>query len=363
VPMRETCVRRGFTVTELIMAMFVSMIVCGALVVLASDARTMFQVQPETTDLLQRARVGHELLRDELVSAGGGLQAGSDPQPLVHWIPPVLPYVRAVTGASRSDPEAQAFGDRVTLITVPDLAPQASIDGVTSPAGDLVPIVRDASCGSAGIACGFAEGQRVLLFDSSPAFDIATVRGVSPSSLRLDAGSTSKTYRLADRAHVATVRVTTFSLDETRRQLRRALGDGVDVPALDEVVELSFRYFGDPYPPESPRPPPGESNCLFDADGRSRLPVLASDDGALVELPPVSLADGPFCGVSPYRFDADLYRIRRVHVRLRLQATSAWLRGLDPRVFRMPGRSIGLSLQVPDMIAEFDIAPRSLQVR
>jgi hypothetical protein len=82
-----------------------------------------------------------------------------------------------------------------------------------------------------------------------------------------------------------------------------------------------------------------------------------------VELPLSALTDGPFCGVTPYRFDADLYRIRRVHVRLRVQAASAWLRGLDPRLFRVPGRAISLSMQVPDMVVEFDIAPRSLQVR
>jgi hypothetical protein len=133
------------------------------------------------------------------------------------------------------------------------------------------------------------------------------------------------------------------------------------------VVELSFRYFADPYPPESPRPPPGESNCLFDATGASRLPVLplppAAAGGAPVELPLTALSDGPFCGVSPYRFDADLYRIRRVHVRLRVQAAPAWLRGVDPRRFRIPGHAISLSMQVPDMVVEFDIAPRSLQVR
>jgi hypothetical protein len=350
---------------ELIVAMGVSLMVCCALVLLASDARTLFRVQPETSDLLQRARVGHELLGDEIAAAGAGVAAGRDPQPLVHWIPAVLPYVRAASSGAGSDPETQAFGDRLTLISLPELAPTAPIDGATSAAGDLVPIVRDATCGSgaAATACGFAEGQRVLIFDASPAFDVATVRTVAPTSLRLDPGSLSKIYRVADEARVAMARVTTFSFDQRQRRLRRAAGDGIDVPALDEVVELSFRYFADPYPPESPRPPPGESNCLFDAAGSSRLPALPSTAGAPIELPLTALSDGPFCGVSPYRFDADLYRLRRVHVRLRVQAATAWLRGVDPRLFRLPGRAISLAMQVPDMVVEFDIAPRSLQVR
>jgi hypothetical protein len=384
-------VKNGFSVAELIVAMFVSMLVCGALAVLAGSARTMFRVQPETADLLQRARLGHQLLLDEITAAGAGPQGGREPQPLVRWIPAVLPYARAATGTRGSDRDGEAFRDRITILRVPDLAPQASIDESMSAAGDLVPIVRDAACGGTGtsapgadgtggggtgaageLACGFAEGQRVLLFDSSPAFDVATVRHVAASSLQLDAGGTSKIYRAADDARVVGVRVTTFSFDAAHRQLRRAAGDGIDVPALDEVVELSFRYFGDPYPPESPRPPPGESNCLFDARGTPRLPVLSAADagtgpgtgtgseagggaaaaGALIELPLASLSDGPFCGVAPYRFDADLYRVRRVHVRLRVQATPAWLRGPDPRFLR-----------VPDMVVEFDIAPRSLQLR
>jgi hypothetical protein len=328
-------VENGFTLTELIVAMCVSMIVCGALVVLANEARTIFRVQPETVDLLQRARVGHELLADELSAAGAGITTGRDAEPLVHWIPPVLPSA-----------------DGLTIITIPDMAPQASIDGMTSSSGDIVPIVRDGACGVSDLACGFAEGQRVLLFDASPAFDIATVRGVSPSTVRLDAGSASKTYRAADDAHIAAVRVTTFSFDPVRHQLRRGNGDGTEDPALDAVAELSFRYFADPYPPESPRPPPGEANCLFDASGLPRLPAPSSGDGSLIELLPASLADGPFCGTFASRFDADLYRLRRVHVRLRVQAASDWLRGLGSRL-----------LPVPDMVVEFDVAPRALQVR
>jgi hypothetical protein len=404
----------GFTITELIVAMLVSMMVCGSLAVLAGDARMMFRVQPETADLLQRARVGHALLLDELSVAGAGLQTGREPQPLVRWIPPVLPYARAVTGTGGSDADGQAFRDRITLLGVPDNAPQASVDGGgattgggaesgggatttggATPAGggggpaasggaasggaassgaaatggaaataDVIPLARGPACGGAADAtCGFAEGQRVLLFDSSPAFDIATVQAVSPFTLQLVPSSVSKGYRAADDARVAVANVTTFSFDAARRQLRRSTADGIDVPALDDVVELSFRYFADPYPPEGPRPPPGESNCLFEASGVTRLPVLAADDGSLIELPPAAFTDGPFCGTSPYRFDADLYRIRRVHVRLRLQAASASLRGRDPLLFRLPGHASSPGMRIPDMVVEFDIAPRNLQVR
>jgi Tfp pilus assembly protein PilW len=388
----------GFTLTELIVAMMVSMMVCGSLAVLSGIASRTFRVQPEAADLLQRARVGRELLLDELTTAGAGLPAGRDPQPLVRWIPAVLP--------TTPDRLIAAAPDRLTVITVPEGAAHAAIDGSMSVAtgSDVVPLARDASCGTATAAaaprapgapavpaaaaddtCGFAVGQRVVLFDATPAFDIATVEAVtagtastppttSPTTptppvlqLKLRPGGASKVYRAADDAHVAVARVTTFSFDAGRRQLRRATGDGVDQPAVDDVVALSFRYFADPYPPEGPRPPPGEANCLFESSGDARLPRLTpdrSDDPlTLIELPLAAFGDGPWCGVSSNRFDADLYRIRRIRVRLRVQTASASLRGRDPLLFQIPGHAASLAMQIPDMVLEFDAAPRNLQVR
>ncbi len=255
----------------------------------------------------------------------------------------------------------QAFRDRVTVLSVPDLAPQAALAGTMSTASDAVPIA------SSPPASGFAADQRVLLFDQTPAFDVASVRDAAASRVLLASAPASdpisKPYRAADDAHIVMANVTTLSFDAAHRQLRRASGDGVDMPVLDEVVDMSFRYFGDPIPPAGPRPPPGESNCLFDAAGITRLRVLADDDGGLAELPIASFTDGPFCGVAPYRFDADLYRVRRVRVRLRVQTASASLRGRDPLLFQVPGTASSARLQVPDMVLEFDIAPRNLQLR
>ncbi len=354
----------GFTVIELLVALLIATVVCGSLAMLASDARAVFRVQPESADLLQRARLGHETLADALLIAGAGLQLGDEPKPLVAWIPTVLPYARGVGG---SDPEMQAFRDRVTVLSVPDLAPQAALSDAMSTASDDVPIA------SSPPASGFAADQRVLLFDQTPAFDVASVRDAAASRVMLASASVSgtagtsdpvsKPYRAADDAHIVMANVTTFSFDAARRQLRRASGDGVDMPVLDEVVDMSFRYFGDPIPPAGPRPPPGESNCLFDAAGITTLAVLADDDDGLAELPIESFTDGPFCGAAPYRFDADLYRVRRVRVRLRLQTASASLRGRDPLLFQLPGTASSARLQVPDMVLEFDIAPRNLQLR
>jgi hypothetical protein len=64
---------------------------------------------------------------------------------------------------------------------------------------------------------------------------------------------------------------------------------------------------------------------------------------SLSELTGAELTDGPFCGIAPNRFDADLLRIRRVRVSLRVDA---------------PTGSAGR--QPPPMELSFDVTPPNL---
>jgi hypothetical protein len=131
------------------------------------------------------------------------------------------------------------------------------------------------------------------------------------------------------------------------------------MPVLDNVVGLNFEYYGDPWPAElthpgvdqsttyGPMPPapdvlnapwPAGENCIVQmVDGLqvSRLAALGNPGGGLVRLTPQQLTDGnatadsawcPDAG-NPNRFDADLLRIRRVRVTIRLQTPNASLRG------------------------------------
>ena len=149
------------------------------------------------------------------------------------------------------------------------------------------------------------------------------------------------------------------------------------VPILDNVVGLQFEsYFADPRPPVlvgtarrvtyGPKPPPlgvawngwpaGE-NCTFQvADGQhvARLADLDATSGDLVELQAAAFVDGPWCpdALSANRFDADLLRIRRVRVTLRVQAA-------DPSR-RSPTRE-GLP-RVPDQQVQFDVTPRNMNL-
>jgi hypothetical protein len=174
-----------------------------------------------------------------------------------------------------------------------------------------------------------------------------------------------------------------------QQQLVRYDGDGGgDVPMVDHVVGLSFRYFGNPLPPAAvkppdapqgpwatygPRPPlateqptlyaAGE-NCVFQLDAVAgpvpRLPVLGA--GALVELPVAQLSDGPWCpdAVDPNRFDADLLRVRRVAATVRVEASSASLRGAAGPLFSRAGLARRADRSVADVELSFDVAPVSL---
>jgi hypothetical protein len=159
------------------------------------------------------------------------------------------------------------------------------------------------------------------------------------------------------------VRIVTYYHDGRRRQLRRYDGDRSDVPVTDEVVALQFQYFGSPFPPDQPRPPPGIDNCVIDRDGLRRLPVLAATHGTLVELTTAMLSDGPWCGIAPYRFDADLYRLRQVRIVMRLQAESPAVRGRDDRLFMNPGTSRTRATEVADFNLLANVTPRNLRLQ
>jgi hypothetical protein len=126
---------------------------------------------------------------------------------------------------------------------------------------------------------------------------------------------------------------------------------------------LKFEYFGDPNPPVLPKPPAGEANCLYDAAGNYvNMPTLTPDEGSLAPLPAAMLKDGPMCGGGNNAFDADLLRIRKVRVIMRVQAANPALRGADTALFKHPGTSRGGEKFVPDYTVSFEVSPRNLNL-
>jgi hypothetical protein len=72
--------------------------------------------------------------------------------------------------------------------------------------------------------------------------------------------------------------------------------------------------------------------------------MLPADGGSLAILPLDLFRDGPWCGDGENRFDADLLRIRKVRVTLRMQAANEVMRGR----------------KVADFSLSFEVAPRNM---
>jgi hypothetical protein len=149
-------------------------------------------------------------------------------------------------------------------------------------------------------------------------------------------------------ALVVPIEVRSYYFDPVRSQLRYEDGWATDAPVLDDVVGLSFQFFG--VQPQADGQQSAAHSC---ADGV----VVADVSRPLAELTAGELTDGPWCR-ERYRFDVDLLRVRRVGVRIRLQAAAAEYRGQDARLFARPGSALGLERSVPDVSIQFDVVPR-----
>ena len=157
-------------------------------------------------------------------------------------------------------------------------------------------------------------------------------------------------------------------------QLMQYDGHASDQPAVEDVVALRIEYFGDAEPPTATvtdrgdvrvtygaAPPPfdvddpadswaaGENCTIANAGGQYVPRLQAIGPPGVTPLSQAVLVDGPWCpdASHAFRFDADLLRVRRVRVQVRLQAS---------RPFRGPWRD------VPDETITLDVAPRNINV-
>jgi hypothetical protein len=365
----------GFTLIEMLIAAALTLTITGAVFHLVDSAYGTFQVQPEAADLHQRLRTAVETLAGNLRMAGAGASTGRAAGPLVNYVAPVLPYR---VGDRGSDAAAGTFfrEDAITLLLVASGAAQTVLRDVGAGANPLAVTAQD-DCLADGrrALCGFSTGMRVLLVDPRGSSDVVHLMAVEDDVRQLvHDGVLSSPYPVGATVAQAVMHTYYLAADDDAGTYRLMHYDGVqtDLPVVDDVVALEFDYFGDPLPPLRPDPPaigagatfgwpPGE-NCVFAVQGEHHVPRLPALEGPdLVRLTADRLTDGPWCPnhLAPGRFDADLLRLRRVRVRLRVQVAAESLRGRSS-LFLKPGTSPGGQRLVPDQEIRFDIAPRNL---
>jgi prepilin-type N-terminal cleavage/methylation domain-containing protein len=386
---------RGFTLVEMTIAMAIMLTLIGALFHLTAPTRGTMQAVPEKGDMQQRLRVAVETLSGHLQMAGAGVHSRTASGALHRYFAPVMPY-RVGVNESEADDGVRYRSDAVTVLYVPSNSVQSRLSAMADEATSTLALEQGAYCPppTATQLCGFESGMRVALWDASGMSDPLTVTGVEPALSRLSvSGRLSGSYPVG--ATLARLVMQTYYWEVDERtdipQLRRFDGGSSDMPLLDHVVALRFEYFGEPRPPlllpdvllgegrgpwttygASP-PPIGEpgpfgfadgENCLFSVADGQHVPRLASLGGvALVALGEEVLTDGPWCpsDSAADRYDADLLRIRRVRVTLRLQVAASALRGRGVQFVR-GGSSTSAERYVPDQEIRFDVVPVNMNV-
>jgi len=85
---------------------------------------------------------------------------------------------------------------------------------------------------------------------------------------------------------------------------------------------------------------------------------------ALAPLTPAQLVDGPWCpdAVNPNRWDADLLRVRRVAIRIRVEAALSALRGPAGVLFTNGGTSREPTRWAPDQEIRVQVSPRNMSL-
>jgi Prokaryotic N-terminal methylation motif len=360
-PRQRLSSERGFSLLELLVSTAIMMVVTGAIFSMVNPSHGTAQAQPEVSDIQQRMRIGSDTLFKELMMAGAGPYFGDRTGSLLNFFAPVLPRRLGLINAD----DARVFrSDTLTLSYVPNSYSQTTIELAMPPQSTELKVTYPPNCQVPRELCGFEQGQTVIIFDETGHFDTFTLTQVQNDAAHVQHRGTQLNYTYAAGSTITQIVSYTYYRNAATNQLVRYDGANTETPIVDNVVDLRFDYFGDPESPTKPDPGvAGGANCLYDAmHNLVGLPTLTADEGSLAILKPSQLTDGPWCGGGDTEFDADLLRIRKVRMTLRMQASNAELRGSNPLLFLNPGRAKQSMTMVPDYVVRFDVSPRNLNL-
>ncbi len=374
--------RRGFALPELLVATALAVLIAGAILAVVHPSSDAFLRVPAVGDLHQRVRAAAEVVNARLLGACGAGPSG-ERNPLGVEVPCLFPYG---IGARRAATPGDWVAATLSVLTALPATVPATLRLPLAP-GDTRAELDRSRCPEASPACGIRAGDALALVGPGGRSELTQAAMVDGASITLTRrGPASGRSFPAGSLAIAADPVVLYVRDATGTdppQLRRHDGAVSDLPLLDHVVSFSVRFFGESSAPSvsrdgssttyGPLPPPagiddpedawgpGE-NCVFtrvDGAAVSRLPNLGGNLLGLVELSPPVLTDGPWCpdAASPARFDADLLRVRRARISLRLEAAPAQLRGRGTFFMRPGTSSSGLRL-VPDRVVSFEVVPR-----
>ena len=388
-PRAKARAEAGFSLVEMMIATAMMVTVTAATFSLMNPSHGMFAAQPEVMDMQQRMRIGVDTLYKDLMMAGAGTYSGSMTGSLGNYFAPILPYR---IGNTTPDNPGSFFTDRVTLIYVPSTSAQTTISQAMPNTSAEIKVNAQPGCPNNDQLCGFKQGMTVLILDDTGAWDTFNITEVQTNAMHLQHRGEQLNKSYGSGSYITQVNMYTYWLKTDtvagNYQLMRYDGNLTDDPIADNVVGLSFEYYGEVNPPQlraglippttyGPKPPDlgvdnstdnwgaGE-NCTFMVSNGAHTPRLSTLQGGnangVVKLTEEMLKDGPWCPDSsaPGRYDADLLRIRKVRATLRVQAASPSLRGAAGTLFTRSGTSRGSERFIPDHEIKFDVVARNL---
>jgi type II secretory pathway pseudopilin PulG len=368
-PARCARSQAGYTILELLISTAIMLTVTGAIFSLMNPAQGTAQTQPEVADMQQRMRVTQETLFKELAMTGAGVYAGASTGSLLNWFAPILPRRTGRLNPDPSQGTASFRTDAISIAYVPNSYSQSTIRQDMPPQSAELKVTAQPNCPKKDPLCGFITGMSVLIMDTSGHFDMFTITNTQSDAAHLQHRGQNLSHKYEVGAQVTQVVSYTYYLETNQQSVNynkfmRYDGDSTEIALVDDVVDLQFQYFGDPNPPKLPKPQAGTANCLYDAAGNyvAGMTTLTPQDGSFAELTKAMLTDGPYCGSGSNEFDADLLRVRKVRVLLRVQAAKASLRGTDMALFKNKGTALGGERYVPDYRVAFEVAPRNLNL-
>ena len=266
----------GYTPIEMMISMGIMIAVTGAIFQMVADGQNAFRTQPEIADVHQRLRIAADMIYKDLLSAGAGPYVGENAGPIASMLPAVQP---GRYGALTPDAEQAFSTDRITIFSVPTTQAQTVLaQDMAAPSAALQVDTLLPGCPPAS-PCGFATGMRGLIYDMSEVgagYDLFTVTSVNAD--QVGHGGSNPTLSRSYEATVSRVVEATqavYYLDAANDQLRHYDGYETDIPLVDGVVALKFRYYANPDPSSAPQPPSGLDNCVF-AAGDPPTPLLAA---------------------------------------------------------------------------------------
>lgn len=383
----------GFSLLEVLVATAIMLTVTGAIFTLLNPTGSMFQAQPEVVDMQQRLRIGVDTLTRDLMMAGAGAYSGSQSGSLSGFFAPIQPS-RQGSDPALDDGPGKFFSDRITIFYVPSTSSQTSISQAMPNQSAELKVNPESGCPNGANLCGFTVGMQVLIYDDTGSYDTMTITQVQDQAAHLQhnqQGDLSKSYGPGSK--VVQFQDHVYYIDGPTRRLMHYDGYQTVIPVLDEVVGLSFEYYGDPQPPVmldgnglkgqdvtyGPKPPaigvvkgnwPAGENCTIQMVGgiqQPRLATLGVAGTGLTKFTAATLTDGPWCpdAANANRFDADLFRVKKLRVTLRLQTGNASLRGSlvagQNALWAQPGTATGARM-VPDQQISFDVTPRNMNL-